>query len=102
MEKKENHIKGLDILGKWCEKPYILKVIVKDYFKQRLTYSTSLQIRFGKMEFHTISEQDNEKLTRMIKEEEIRVAILQCDGSRSLGPDGFYFGFIKKAMGNCK
>jgi len=54
------------------------------------------------MEFHTISEQDNEKLTRMIKEEEIRVAILQCDGSRSLGPDGFYFGFIKKAMGNCK
>jgi len=47
--RKKNEIKGVDILEQWCEKPYVVKVIVKDYFKQRLTDPTPFQIRFGKI-----------------------------------------------------
>jgi len=44
--RKKNELKGVDILGQLCEKPDVVKVIVKDYFKQRLTDSIPLQIRF--------------------------------------------------------
>jgi len=53
--RKKNEIKDMDILGQWCEKPDVVKVIVNDYFKQRLIDSTLLQIRLEKMEFHTIT-----------------------------------------------
>ena len=91
----------MNILGQWYEKPDVVKVIVKDYFKQRLTEPTPLQIRFGKIEFNSITEQDNEKLIGVISKDEIRAAVWQCDGTKSPGPAGFNFGFIKKALGNC-
>jgi len=53
--RNKNRIKGVQTLGKWCEKLDIVKEVLKDYFKERLTDSTTTEIRLGKVEFQTIS-----------------------------------------------
>jgi len=47
--RNKNEIKGVQTLGKLCEKPDILKEVVKDYFKERLMKSTASEIRLGKV-----------------------------------------------------
>jgi len=56
--RNKNEIKGVECLGKWCDKPEVVKGLVKDYFKERLTDSTSSDIRLGKVDFQTISPRE--------------------------------------------
>ena len=56
--RNKNEIKGVECLGKWCDKPEVVKGLVKDYFKERLIDSTSSDIRLGKVDFQTISPRE--------------------------------------------
>jgi len=49
----------------------------------------------GRYRFKGITREDNEMLVRRISEEEVKEAVWNCDSSKSPGPDGFNFGFIK-------
>jgi len=42
-----------------------------------------------------IIEADNVLLTKEILEDEVKVEVWDCDGSKSLGPDGYNLNFIK-------
>jgi len=100
--RKKNEIKGVEIQGQWWERLDVVKGIVKDYFKERLTESTPLEIRLEKVDFQNITEQDNEMLTRTITEDEIREVVWQCEGTKSPEPDDFNLGFIKRHWGVIK
>ena len=47
------------------------------------------------VQFKGISREDNEMLVGVISEAEVKEAVWNCDSSKSPGPDGFNFGFIK-------
>ena len=51
------------------------------------------------MEFKTLTLIDNEGLVAGFTEKEVKDAVWQCEGSKSPGPDGFNFNFIRKKVG---
>lgn len=46
-----------------------------------------------------VSDEDNLFLTAVFIEEEVLEAIYSCETLKSLGPDGFNFGFLKNFRG---
>lgn len=48
------------------------------------------------LECKCITDEDNERLNVEFNVEEINKAIWKCESSKSLGPDGINFGFIKE------
>lgn len=48
------------------------------------------------MAFEKVSNDDNEVLIARFGEEEIKEAIWECGSSKSQGPNGYNFGFIKE------
>jgi hypothetical protein len=47
------------------------------------------------MEFPCLSTAENDKLILPFSLQEIEDVVKDCDGSKSAGPDGFNFNFIK-------
>jgi len=47
------------------------------------------------IDFLHINEVGNTELTKEITEEEVKGVVWECNESKSLGPDGFNFNFIK-------
>jgi hypothetical protein len=45
--------------------------------------------------FPTLSGDDNVSLTMPFTLEEIEVVVMESDGNKSLGPDGYNFNFVK-------
>ena len=54
-------------------------------------------VRLDVVEFKSLSQEDNLSLLAELSEKEVRDAVWQCEGSKSLGPNGFNFNFIKKS-----
>lgn len=54
------------------------------------------------MEFPQLDNCDGELLTRPFNEVEVKLAIWDCDGSKSPGPNGFNLGFFKWYWGIVK
>jgi len=52
-------------------------------------------VRLDNIRFKGISREDNEMLVESISKEEVKEAVWNCDSSKSPGPNGFNFGFIK-------
>jgi len=90
-----NRLHGVLDNNVWYDKKEEVKEKVCKYFEERFARNDACQVRLEKVNFNTISEADNEMLTSDFTEEEIRAAIWGCDSSKSPGPDGFNFGFIK-------
>lgn len=69
---------------------------VFNHFKRHFNNSNK---RRPKMAANTsdrwVSKMDNAMLTKPFSEKEVKVAITCCDSSKSHGPDGFNFRFIK-------
>jgi len=74
-KRAKNEIKGVNILGKWCEEPNAVKGEIKDYFRKRLTEETHNDIRLDNNEFPTLTLDDNNTLTCNIIEEEIKIVV---------------------------
>jgi len=54
-------------------------------------------VRLDGVEFRTLSTEDNVSLIAAFRVEEVKEAVWQCEGAKSLRPDGFNFNFIKKS-----
>lgn len=48
------------------------------------------------VEFKQVDEVANSELVAPFQENEIRAVVWDCEGSKSPGPDGVNFGFIKE------
>jgi len=91
-----NEVKWVEVGGQWCEDPEVVRGQVKNHFEERFTATKDFGVRLGAIKFKTISQEDKLSLISVFSEEEIREAVRQCDGSKSLKPDEFNLSFIQK------
>jgi len=68
---------------------------VKNYFENKFVEQTWFKIRFDGVQFNSLSREDIDVLCKDITEEEIVDAVRQCGSTKSPGPDGYNFYFLK-------
>ncbi|XP_068476998.1 uncharacterized protein, partial [Phaseolus vulgaris] len=81
--------------GRWCKDKDVIKDKVRDFFEVWFARNEACQVRPDNVRFSSLSKTDNELLIGDFSEEEIRATVWSCDSSKSPGPDGFNFGFLK-------
>jgi len=79
----------------WVEEPTTAKKNIKDFFEARFMEGENIQVRLDNIPFNCISEEGNVNISRAFSEEKIKDAIWDCEGLKSLEPDGYNFEFIK-------
>jgi len=92
-----NEVKGVEVGGQWCEEPATVRAEAKKLFENRFKATRDFGVRLDEVEFKTLSPEDNLFLTSGFKEDEVKDAVWHCEGSKSPGPDGFNFNFIKES-----
>jgi len=95
--RRRNEVKGVEVGGIWSEEPSTVRYEAKKMFDNRFKARKDLGVRLDAVEFKSLSESDNLGLLEGFTEKKIRDAVWQCEGSKSPGPDGFNFTFIKKS-----
>jgi len=71
-------------------------------FKARFKATKEFGVRLDEFEFETLSTGVSLWLIEAFSKEEIKEVVWQCEGSKSPGPDGFNFNFIKKSWNYLK
>ena len=87
-------VKGIRIQDEQCEVPRTVKIEVKKCFQNRLTETSGKKVTLNNM-FPTLSEDYNVILARRFSEEEIKKEVQNCESTKSPGPTGLNFSFIK-------
>lgn len=91
-----NSINGLQIQGEWIQEPSRVKEEILKHFSLVFSETWLNRPKPESIPFNQITTADNLNLTKPFTEEEIKEAVWSCDGSKSPGPDGFNFKFIRK------
>ena len=91
----KNEVKGVEIGTQWCEEPEAVRREAKSLFEKRFTATQDYGVNLGSMEFKSLSSEASRNMIASFFEEEVKDAVWQCGGSKSPGPDGFNFNFIK-------
>ncbi|GKU94470.1 hypothetical protein SLEP1_g7966 [Rubroshorea leprosula] len=81
--------------GEQCRGVNEIKEGVKNYFKELFSEEEWQRPKLDGISFKQIDKSDNDSLTATFSKEEIKNAVWDCDSSKSPGPDGFNFRFIK-------
>ncbi|GKV09210.1 hypothetical protein SLEP1_g20749 [Rubroshorea leprosula] len=92
---RRNEINSIQVNGKQIREVGELKVGVAKYFQDLFTESNWLRPKLDGINFKQLSHADNEPLMAEFSEEEIKSAVWDCEPTKSPGPDGFNFKFIK-------
>ena len=95
-------MKGVEVGGQWCEEPCTVRVEAKKLFEKRFKATRDFGVRLDGVQFKALSSEENLTLISTFREEEIKEAVWLCDGSKSPGPDGFNFKFIKESWAYIK
>ena len=64
-------------------------------FEERFKATLDLGVRLGAVEFKSLPEEVSLRMIEVFSKEEVREAVWNCEGTKSPGPDGFNFNFIK-------
>ena len=95
LRRLKNEVKGVEVGGIWCEEPCTVRAEAKKLFENRFKATRDFGVRLEAVELKSLSHEDNLSLVAEFSEEEVRDAVWHCEGSKSPGPDGFNFNFIK-------
>ena len=91
----KNEVKGVQVGGQWCEKPEVVHREAKALFEKRFTATRDFGVNLGSVEFKSLPHEISLSMVSSFSEEEVKEAVWQCEGSKSPGPDGFNFTFIR-------
>lgn len=91
-----NSIKALKVNGDWVQSPIDVRMEVVDYFKAQVSALPCTRPTLDGVIFERLTEDDNRVLIGVFSGEEIEEVVMGSDGTKSSGPDGFNFAFIKK------
>ena len=92
----KNEVKGVEVGGQWCEEPEVVRREAKSLFETRFTATQALGVNLDSVEFKSLPSETSTRMVTSFTEEEVKEVMWQCEGSKSPGPDGFNFTFIKK------
>ena len=87
----------MEVEGQWIEEPSTVRCEAKKLFNSRFKATKDLGVRLDKVDFKSLSHEDNRSLIKAFSAEEVRDAVWLCDGSKSPGPDGFNLFFVKES-----
>lgn len=91
-----NGITGLEVGEEWSKDPVVVKHSIKEHFRHQFQKEMKFRVEIPSALITTkLEEADGARLTSPFSVDEIRYAIWDCDGSKSLGPDGFNFVFFR-------
>ena len=83
--------------GGGIEDPSEIKAEAVEFFRNIFKEHHSERPVFSNLDFKTLSHEQCEFLTAECSCDEIDAAVASCDPSKSPGPDGFNFKFVKEA-----
>jgi hypothetical protein len=89
---KRNSIMALKVGDIWLEKPDQIKEAVVNFFENHFAANNTCRPNLDGV----MSPEENLALTAPFSLDEIHLAVMDSDGNKSPGPDGFNFGFLKK------
>ncbi|GKU89772.1 hypothetical protein SLEP1_g3866 [Rubroshorea leprosula] len=92
---RRNEINSIQVNGKQIREVGELKEGVAKYFQDLFTESNWLRPKLDGINFKQLSHANNESLMAEFSEEEIKNAVWDCEPTKSPGPDGFNFKFMK-------
>ncbi|GKV25907.1 hypothetical protein SLEP1_g35285 [Rubroshorea leprosula] len=92
---RKNEINSIQINGDQHKDVGEIKEKMAGYFEQLYTEDRWQRPKLDGINFRQIDEADNESLMAAFSEEEIKNAVWDCESSKSPGPDGFNFKFVK-------
>nr|KYP55936.1 Transposon TX1 uncharacterized [Cajanus cajan] len=93
--RKKNSLNGLFVDGRWMDDPKQVKLQAKEFFHNIFMEQHWERPLLKGVQFKQISDREKCQLTEAIGIEEIKMAVWDCGSSKSPGPDGFNFKFIK-------
>jgi hypothetical protein len=93
---KLNSISAIRVGERWLDSPNLIKEAVVSYFANHVSSSPKVRPMLEGVVFPSLSEEENEDLIAIFTLEEIEEVVRSSDGSKSSGPDGFNFSFLKK------
>ncbi|GJU54017.1 putative RNA-directed DNA polymerase [Tanacetum coccineum] len=93
---RRQNINGLKIDGCWVEDPTSIFSAAHDYFASRFRESRPNRPKFRSQLFRRLDENDVALLEAEITMDEVKLAVWDCSSSKSPGPDGLNFKFIKR------
>ncbi|GKD47523.1 putative RNA-directed DNA polymerase, partial [Tanacetum coccineum] len=94
--RNKNNMRGLMVDGRWSEDPKEIKKGVLDYYKTMFTESAYVRPKLVTNGFKRITEEEAHRLEEKFTEGEVWMTVKNCGSSKSPGPDGFNFKFIKR------
>ncbi|MCH95019.1 transposon TX1 putative protein, partial [Trifolium medium] len=92
---KRNVISALRVENLWFESPSQIQEAVVNYFSNHFKASNTIYPSLEGVPFPVLSVEENMFLTAPFSLEEIHKVVIESDGDKSPGPDGFNFAFVK-------
>ncbi|XP_019460111.1 PREDICTED: uncharacterized protein LOC109359872 [Lupinus angustifolius] len=93
--KRHNSIHGVSIHRNWIEDVHDIRQGIRNHFATLFNEHNRNRSTLSNISFSQLDPTNNAFLTSKFDEEDIKNAIWDCVGSKSPGPDGFNFKFIK-------
>nr|GEY18831.1 RNA-directed DNA polymerase, eukaryota [Tanacetum cinerariifolium] len=94
-KRSQQNIRGVMVDGKWIEEPYRVKNQNFQHFKDRFNKPKHDCIDINMSYPRSLSSEQQKDLDRMVSMEEVKRAVWDCGTDKTLGPDGFSFGFYR-------
>ena len=91
----KNEVKGVEVDSQWCEEPKVVQREAKLLFEKRFMATQDFGVHLGSVEFRSLPLEVSRNVIVSFSEVEVKNVVWECEGSKSLGPDGFNFNFIK-------
>jgi hypothetical protein len=96
LRKSRNSIKALKENDGWVVSPFEVRSKVVNFFTNHFSFCRWERPKLDGVNFVTLSSAENDFLTAPFSSLEIEAVVRESDGSKSPGPDGFNFAFVKE------
>ena len=91
----KNEVKGVHVGDQWCEEPEVVRREAKRLFEERFAAKHDFGVRLDNVQFKKLYVEESVSIISIATKEEIKEAVWSCEGSKSPGPDGYNFNFVK-------
>ena len=93
--RRNNSLDRIKINGEWLSEEQEVREGIANAFHQLLSEDTGWKADIGRLQLDQISQQEEENLESLFTENEVHTALMEMNGDKAPGPDGFTMAFDK-------